>query len=221
MKSRFYNYANLIIDNIEGGYYNPDRHYSDAMGKSGETMFGMDRKWGGPTVTNTAPAVKFWQIIDSNSSGWAYLSKGGNSEKELRKLAAEIMYIRYDKCLKYLSKKAQKLVSKSPRLECHFFYACWNGEGRFKEFATVINNAINSGTKQIKDLETKAIESRLNHSVALLRKGGEIMKSKIWPQLPDKKSILPAILIASGIITVGVLGWVGYKKIKSNKEKIK
>lgn len=213
MESRFYNYADLIIDNIEGGYYSPTRHYSSAMGKSGETMFGMDRKWGGTVVNNSVPGQKFWKIIDANSSSWGYNSKGGKHEKELKKLAAEIMYISYDKYFKqYLSEKAQKLVKKSQKLEAHLFYACWNGVVRFKDFATVINKAVESGTKKLSDLEKIAIDSRLNYNVALIRKGGEKMQNNIWPKLSSKRKILPIILISGGIITVGILGWFGYKK---------
>lgn len=213
MEKRFYNYAKLIIDNIEGGYYSPTRHYNSAMGKSGETMFGMDRLWGGTVVNDSAPGKKFWKIVDANSSGWSYNSKGGKNESELKKLAAEIMGISYDKYFKqYLSSKAQKLVSKSPKLETHFFYACWNGVGRFKDFATVINNAVKNGTTNLEKLEKIAIDSRLNHSVSLLRKGGDIMQKKIWPKLPKNQTLIPIVVISSGIVTVGVVGWIGYKK---------
>lgn len=204
MHSRFYNYANLLIDNIEGGYYSPERHYSSAMGISGETMFGMDRRHGGKDVTDSVPGKKFWEIVDKNSASWAYCSKGGSQEKTLKKLAAEIMYLRYEKYFKeYLTKKAQKKVSKNPHLEIHFFYGCWNGVVWFKKFAEAINNAVDKG---VKDLETVAINSRKNSGNSLIAKGGEKMQ-KLFSMLKIKKG--GKILLVC--ILLGGAGFGGYK----------
>ena len=80
MLSKFYNLADLIITNIEGGYYSPVRHKSAAMLDSGETMFGIDRKHGGAYNTSEA-GKKFWAIIDQNSASWEWNYKGGRTKK--------------------------------------------------------------------------------------------------------------------------------------------
>lgn len=217
MKSRFYDYANLLINNIEGGYYSPVRHYSSAMGRSGETMFGMDRTWGGSEVTESTPGKAFWKLIDANSSAWSYNSKGGKVEKELRKLAAEIMGARYERLFKKcLSSKAQKLVSKSPRLEIHFYYACWNGDGRFEDFADTINSAIKAGTTNLKELEKIALDSRLNYSVPLIRTGGQKMRDKVWPQLPEGGKSTWIWWLAGTVVLTGT-GIVCYQQGYFNK----
>lgn len=184
MEPRFYDYADLIINNIEGGYYNPARHNTNGMGSSGETMFGMDRKNGG-SLFDTAIGQQFWRIIDANSATWPWNYFGGAQESKLRTLAAEIMGQSYEKYSGlYLTDEARKIISKSPRLETHFYYACWNGPGYFQKFAKSINAAIQGGKRKTADLENIAIQDRLTHSVALIRKGGEKMRDKIWPQLP-------------------------------------
>lgn len=206
MDTNFYKYADLLIENIEGGYYSPERHYSPAMGKSGETMFGMDRLWGGPDVNDTPEGREFWAVIDANAANWPYNYKGGEYAKLLRRLAARMMYNRYEKYSKqYLTEKARKIIKKSPKLQIHFFYACWNGPGHFKNFAKVINELVESGVKDLKTLENAAINSRLNHSIALLRKGGEKMQ-KIWANLkvqPNYKKIVLWIVIISVIAGIG------------------
>ncbi len=219
MKSRFYKYGDLIIDNIEGGYYSPVRHYSAAMGQSGETMFGMDRRWGGSVVNDSKPGKEFWSIIDRESATWPYNYKGGTNASKLRRLASEIMWISYDKYFKqYLRKKAQRIVSRSPRLEAHFFYACWNGVVRFQQFAEAINKAVESGTTSLKDLEQVVLNSRLSHSVSLLRRGGEIFRDRIFPKLSRRRvPVWPfvaggALLIAGGTIWAVKTGKISFKR---------
>ena len=214
MHARFYNYANLLIDNIEGGYYSPERHYTPAMGISGETMFGMDRRHGGKDVTDSVPGKKFWAIVDKNSASWSYCSKGGNQEKPLKKLAAEIMYLRYEKYFKeYLTKKAQKKVSNNPHLEIHFFYACWNGVVWFQKFAEAINNAVNQG---VKGLEKVAIDSRKNSGNSLIAKGGKKMED-LFTKLKIKKGgkIVLVVLLLGG---AGFGGYKLYNYLKNKKK---
>ena len=62
-------YTDLIINNLEGGYYHPDMKANlrggERMGNSGETMFGLDRVHGG-SLNSSENGVKFWQIVDNN-----------------------------------------------------------------------------------------------------------------------------------------------------------
>ena len=59
-----------VIINLEGGYYHPDmlidgRVKDSRYGTSGETMYGLDRKAGGPPVNSCGPCKQFWSILDS------------------------------------------------------------------------------------------------------------------------------------------------------------
>lgn len=184
MEARFKNYAALLVNNIEGGYYNPSRHNTANMGASGETMFGIDRANGGSDIKDSEAGRKFWALIDANSSSWPWNYKGGSLQDELLNLAAQMMYSRYTRySANYLTAAAQALIKKSPRLELHFFYACWNGPGWFQTFAKAFNSAVNNGIKDVSKLEEVAINSRLNSTSSNIKKGGQIMKSKIWPGL--------------------------------------
>lgn len=198
MLNRFYKYAQLIIDNIEGGYYNPSRHSSNNMGSSGETMYGIDRINGGSDVTESEAGRRFWSIIDANAKTWPYNYKGGAQADELRKLAANMMFSRYERYSNsYLTAAARKAISKSPKLEINFYYACWNGAGRFKTFANEFNNAVAAG-QTTAQLEQTALNSRLNSSVSLLRTGGAILRDKIYPQLSNGGGWL-LWLLAAGV----------------------
>lgn len=184
MNTKFKKYAQLIVSNIEGGYYNPARHNTSNMGASGETMFGIDRAAGGSDIKDSEAGQKFWKLIDANSSSWKWNYKGGALENQLLDLAAQMMYDRYTRYSNsYLTAAAKALIKKSPRLELHFFYACWNGPGWFQTFAKAFNSAVDSGIKDVSKLEEVAINSRLNSTSSNIKKGGQIMKSKIWPEL--------------------------------------
>ncbi len=205
MNKRYYNLADLIISNIEGGYYSPSRHYSDAMGISGETMFGIDRKHGGAYNSSEA-GEKFWAIIDQNSASWAYNYKGGTHETELKRLAAEIIYPFFDKYFKeYLTPKAQKIAKKSDRILLHFFYSCWNGVGWFKKFAEDFNNQVNK-THNISELEKSCILARKNSGNSLIAKGGEKME-RMFTMLSLKRGAKVFVIIA----LLGGAGFGGYK----------
>lgn len=169
--------GNLIIDNLEGGYYHPDMYQSNpdfftptasigaAYARSGETMFGFDRVNGG-SLNQKPKMVEFWAIIDANYTPhhgdlkwWnemaGYFRTGKPSgipldvQKNLRRLASEQMaeQLNYYASL-YLDPAAYQVVLKDPRLLLQFLYACWNGPGNFKKFAEVINKAYGEGTRK-------------------------------------------------------------------------
>lgn len=150
-----------------------------AYKQSGETMFGFDRKAGGELNTR-APMVKFWKLIDqyytphhAETTWWS--EKGGKFRNgkasgipstvgtQLRQYAAQTMGEQYESLAKrYLTAEAKKIIESDPGLILQFFYACWNGSGRFKKFAEVVNNAIKKGTKdpgKLQDLvQAKRVE---------------------------------------------------------------
>ena len=135
-----------VIDNLEGGYYHPNMNSSD-MGKSGETMMGMDRKYGAG-FAQTSAGKEFWKLIDDAEAknNWKRNYMGGPLESRLRALVTKMIQPEYEKLSnRYLDEKAREIVKKSPNLMFHFIYATWNGSGWFQKFANKINEAVNDG----------------------------------------------------------------------------
>jgi len=166
--------VNRVIDNLEGGYYHPDMNKSD-MGKSGETMMGMDRKHG-VGFTQTSAGKEFWKLIDDANArkNWKWNYMGGQLEGRLRKLVVKMIQPEYERLSsRYLNEKARKLVNKSPNLMFHFIYATWNGSGWFQKFANKINDAVNSGITNISELETIAMKSRKESGNSIIAQGGQ------------------------------------------------
>ena len=158
--------TNLVIDNLEGGYYHPDMKAKlkggENMGNSGETMFGFDRKASGSLV-NTDRGREFWRIVDENYSTHHGDTKYYNDKADgklinaavgevLRRLITEIMTIQFNKYAEWLTPAAKELIMHSPALLMQFWYACWNGPGRFQTFAQLVNAAVANGTKAAGDL---------------------------------------------------------------------
>lgn len=154
----------LIIDNIEGGYYHPDMKSrltnGDALGNSGETMYGIDRVNGAPLFANGTPqAVQFWQIVDTNfgshHADTAYYNDMADGRKktpasvgaQLKPLAAAMIINAFEKNAQYLSEGAREIVFNNPRLLLQFLYATYNGSGNFQTFANVVNAAYSNGER--------------------------------------------------------------------------
>jgi peptidoglycan hydrolase-like protein with peptidoglycan-binding domain len=163
----------IIVNNIEGGYYNPEWHRQAAMGRSGETMFGMDRVHGSGLFKSGA-GKKFWETIDKNKNKdvWKHYYRGGSLEPELLRLVTEIMTKHYEELSdRFLSDKAKKLVESNNGLKLHFYYASWNGSGFFQQFAKKINQAVDDGIESPEKLLSIAINSRLD--IPSMKKSGE------------------------------------------------
>jgi peptidoglycan hydrolase-like protein with peptidoglycan-binding domain len=163
----------IIVDNIEGGYYNPEWHYQTDMGRSGETMFGMDRVHGSGLFTSGA-GKEFWKLIDKNKSKnvWKHYYKGGPLESRLLGLVTNIMTKHYQELSnRFLSDKSKKIVESNNGLKLHFYYASWNGSGFFQQFAKKINQAVDDGIESPEKLLSIAINSRLN--MTSMKKSGE------------------------------------------------
>lgn len=172
------NYRNMvqkIIDNFEGGYYHPDMKLS-GMGKSGETMYGIDRKWGGES--NTSKGLEFWSLIDKdrakNPDCYKYEYDPANGKgkcynptlaNQLKDLIADMMKPQYDDLSKrYLSDEARDIVNKTPELLFNFTYCVWNGSGYFQKFSNVLNQKIKSGIKDPQELAKIMVDYRKNFS---------------------------------------------------------
>lgn len=154
----------LVIDNLEGGYYNPKWHNTKDFryGSSGETMFGIDRLNGGAINTSEA-GKKFWSIIDANKNPqvWEWNYKGGPQEGILKDLAGQIMQPTYESFAKsFMSPQLRETVEKDPRLLFHFIYAVWNGSGWFLKFSKDIEAAMAKGVHDSDGLVRVAMDSR-------------------------------------------------------------
>lgn len=156
--------VDLIIDNIEGGYYHPDMkdklRGGENLGISGETMFGIDRKNGAPQFTSKTPeAVKFWQVVDANfgthhGDTSYYGDKADGNKKtpaavglQLREYVKSMIWDAYNDYNVYLSDGAKKIVESDPKLFMQFLYAVWNGPGNFQRFANLVNAAYSNGER--------------------------------------------------------------------------
>ena len=154
--------VNYIIDNIEGGYYHPDMKSKlkngDRMGQSGETMFGIDRVYGG-NLNTSENGKAFWNIVDmyfgNHHADTSYYNDKADGNKKtpaevgsrLRNLVTSLMTEQLQKNAEMLSVGARKIVFDNPALTLQFLYACWNGSGNFKLFADVLNAAYANGEK--------------------------------------------------------------------------
>jgi len=231
-KEKFASVTKLVIDKLEGGYYNPVWHSTgdSRYGNSGETMFGIDRKAGG--TLNTTPAGKqFWALIDKTKTRdvwkWNYL--GGSIAPQLKEYVVEIMYPTYEKfASRYFDAKTKEIVDSDNRLLFHFIYAAWNGEGWFKKFANDMDKAVQSGVTDTDKLVQVALDSRTKEGLrtgsspnSLIAQGGRKIAGFIQSlknvgteatNIVKKKPILTAILTTITVVSI-------YALIKTLKNK--
>ena len=180
--SKWMNVTKKVIDNFEGGYWNPKcGHTTKGMGKSTETMFGLDRYNG--NIESTPDGKEFFRIIDNEKTNpgfcktWTHNYKGGNLEETLKTLAAKIMKHQYDNNSKnYFSPELRKRVEANDRLLMHFSYASWNGSGFFQKFAKSLDNEIKAG-KSDEELVKKAISDRKSSKLLNQDKVASVMTS--------------------------------------------
>lgn len=184
--------ADKIIDKIEGGYYHPimlkgGRGYpsSTAMGNSGETMFGIDRKHAG-RLNDTEEGIEFWNTIDKAeaSKKWPWLYRGGSLEPKLKNLAIKMIKKNYDDFSKrYLSDEALKIVNSDEGLSTHMGYATWNGPGWFRKFAQSINQEVEQGNKDPEKLLKKGLMDRKESGNRLIASSAEKIENIIGTNL--------------------------------------
>jgi len=183
--SNFENITKTVIDKFEGGYWNPFcKHSGSNMGKSTETMFGLDRYNG--NIESSPEGKEFFQIIDGEKYGagaksngfgsnttwsnmdnfckeWKWLYRGGDKEQILKNLAVKIMKRSFDRNMSNFVKdpKTKEKIESIPGLTLHMSYACWNGPGFFKKFAESLENGIKNGLSDQQLIEL-AIKDRKN-----------------------------------------------------------
>jgi hypothetical protein len=183
--SKWENVTKKVIDEFEGGYWNPKcGHQTRGMGKSTETMFGLDRYNG--NIESTPEGKEFFRLIDKEKNDlgmqqfcktWKWLYRGGHLEDELKTLASKIMKNQYDINSKtYFSPELRERVENNDSLLMHFAYASWNGPGFFKKFAKSLDNGIKDG-KSDSELINQAISDRKNSVLLHQDKVASVMKS--------------------------------------------
>lgn len=174
-ESKWMDITKKIIDNFEGGYWNywecKNHPWHSMYSKSGETLFGLDRKAG--KIENLGPdGQEFFRVIDDEKKKlgmsnfckkWTYNYRGGNLEDRLKTLASKIMYNEYQKNMSNYVKdpETRKRIEGNDGLLFHMAYATWNGPGYFQKFAKKLENAIKEG-KSDQELLQIAKNSRTN-----------------------------------------------------------
>jgi hypothetical protein len=169
--SDFIKITKRVIDKFEGGYWNPKcGHPTAGMGKSTETMFGLDRYNG--NIESTPDGKEFFKIIDRQKSKmgmssfckkWKWGYRGGENEDELKDLAASVMKNYFDKNISTFVKdsKTKGKILNIPSITLHMSYATWNGPRFFQNFARSLERGVKSG-KSDKELINIAINDRKN-----------------------------------------------------------
>lgn len=183
-KEKFVELTQLVIDGLEGGYYRPDMKAKfnaksqAALGDSGETLFGLDRKHGSQ-LAKYPEWAQFWGLVDAdrkaNPAYWKYQYRGGWLEPKLKPLAASIMYQWFlYLASKYLKETDLKAIANDDRLLIHFSYASWNGQGWFQRYAKALQSAVKSNTDK-ESIYNQAIKARTESSNAVIRQQGQNM----------------------------------------------
>jgi hypothetical protein len=167
--SKWENVTKKVIDEFEGGYWNPKcGHQTKGMGKSTETMFGLDRYNG--NIESTSEGRQFFGLIDQEKKKlgktefckkWKWNYRGGELEEPLKDLASKIMFKSYERNMKNYVKdpETKKRIESNRGLLLHMSYACWNGPAFFRDFAKLLDTAVKEG-KTDADLLKIAKDSR-------------------------------------------------------------
>jgi hypothetical protein len=159
VESKWMDVTKKVIDNFEGGYWNywqcKNHPWHSMYKKSGETMFGLDRKAG--NIENLGSEGKeFFRLIDEEKkklgmsdfcSKWTYNYRGGDLEEKLKNLASKVMFKEYEKNMSNYVKnpETKKRIEGNPGLLLHMSYATWNGPGHFQKFAKKLETAVKEG----------------------------------------------------------------------------
>lgn len=190
--SNFRDVIEIITNELEGGYYHPDMKEKNPskfaiMGKSGETMFGMDREHG--KQENTSAGKEFWSLIDAQnaSNNWDYgymLQDNPGLRDKLTDLIVQIEKPYFDDLSdRYLSEEAKSIIMSDPKLYFNFVYATYNGSGWFQNFATKFNKKIEEGERDVEVLRNYVLQMRKESSNQLMRRSGEKIE-KIFDSIP-------------------------------------
>lgn len=178
----------VIVSYIEGGYYHPKMKERNPekfklFGSSTETLFGIDRYNGG--WEKTSAGKEFFNLLDNENASekWEYmydLDDNPTLKNKLIDLSADMISQKYESNKsRFFTPKARKIVNGDAGLTFNFLYATYNGEGWFQKFANEINDAVDAGTTDPKELLKIAIDTRKQwtsnkpHVTTLIRRTGD------------------------------------------------
>jgi len=182
-----------ITNKLEGGYYHPIMREKNPgkfswVGKSGETLFGMDRKTG-EQEKNSSAGVEFWRLIDAEDAKnkWKYnymLEDNPELKNRLFDLIAQIMEPQFiDSSNRYLSDVARNIVMSDPKLYFNFVYASYNGPGWFQKFAKKFNQKVEDGVTDLDTLRDYALQLRKESGNWIIASSGNKIE-KIFDEMP-------------------------------------
>ena len=222
----------VVIDKLEGGYLHPNMNLPPVYKFSGETMFGLDRFAGhdyyystprigktpksdlkyiynGSYQYKTKEAREFWETIDKAGArtNWKWNYLGGSLNPKLKILASNIIYPYFIKFSNlYFDNKTKEIVFKDPKLTFLFSYSVWNGQGYFKKFANVLDEAVRSGITNPEKLKDIVLNYRINYPNGVISKGGRDIKKFIdvidlTP--PDQKKKFKLKYLLAGSLLLG------------------
>lgn len=166
---------NSIIKHIEGGYYHPimksknPTKYAN-MGNSGETLFGIDRKFAGKDLESQSEWRRFWSLVDAdkrkNPRKWVYnysLNDNSNLKNELRNLVIHLIKNRFRNFSnKFLTDETKQMIQYDPYIIYQLVYASYNGSGFFGKLANKLNLLVKNG-KDNDDLNWAIRQWRSNY----------------------------------------------------------
>ena len=150
--------AAQVIRVCEGGYYHPDMNAVNptkyaVMGKSGETMMGIDRTYDNPKALASPEGVAFWSLCDKADArhkwGYEYLPPNPLFTT-LATFAGAMSKPQWDSWFPSYYKgysELQKVILSNDMLLFNNIYLIWNGCGWFEGFANIMKKAWDSGIK--------------------------------------------------------------------------
>jgi hypothetical protein len=166
--------AAQVIRVCEGGYYHPDMQLRNpkgfaGMGKSGETMMGIDRTFDDKKALASPEGVAFWKLIDTADArhNWKYeYIPPGPLFNKLATYVAAMQKPQWDawfpSSLGYRGyPDLQKVILSNDLLFFNHIYCVWNGSGWFKGFADIMKAAWNSGIKDGNKLALLFLKRRI------------------------------------------------------------
>jgi len=183
--------AAQVIRVCEGGYYHPDMQLKNpkafaGMGKSGETMMGIDRTFDNKSALSSPEGVAFWKLIDDADARHNWKSEYLPPDPLFTKLATfagAMSKPQWDKWFPYYYKgypDLQKVILSNDLLLFNNIYLIWNGQGWFQHFADLMKNAWNSGIKDGNKLGLLFVKRRIankgiidNNFYTPISQGGE------------------------------------------------